>query len=295
MNMDLRQLEYFIAVAELGGFTRASEKLHVVQSTVSAGVRSLERELGAPLIVRTTRRSQLTAAGAELLARGRELLAAERAAVAAVRATTGAVGGLLRVGILAAELPFDLPELLGRFRYEHPAVDLRLLTSPTGSEGLLRDLLDDRLDATFTSTASGHPELRELQLPGAPVDLVVAASHRLASRASVSLAEIADEPFVDFATGFGQRSDSDEAFRSAGFTRRISTETTTAGMALSFVRAGLGVALLPRPAVPAEEGVVRVAVDPELPTWRISFVHHAKRWRSPALDALADLLGRVAV
>lgn len=289
-GMDLRQLEYFVTVAEERSFTRAASALHVVQSTVSAGVQALERDVGATLIVRTTRTLHLSPAGEELLRRGRELLAAERAALAAVRSSDGIIGGRLRLGAPAAELPFDLPELLGRYRRRFPEVQLRLSTSPSGSAGLRQDVLDDRLDAAFSSVSAPHPALVSTEVASATVVLVVPVGHPLAGAGPVPLPRIADEAFIDFPEGFGQRAVSDEAFLTAGARRTVTTETTTAAMVIAFVRHGLGVALLPRTAALGQAGVVVVPLAPPIPSWRISLTLPAQRWRPPALGALLALI-----
>ena len=125
--MELRHLATFVAVAEEGSFTRASSRLHVVQSAVSAGVRILERELGAALFDRTTHRVQLTDAGSALLPEARATLAAARAAREAVDAVRGGLRGTVTLGIMQAGAPgtIDIAALLAAFRADHPGVEFR--------------------------------------------------------------------------------------------------------------------------------------------------------------------------
>src|SRR5437764_9131998 len=124
--MELRQLATFVAVAEEGSFTRASDRLHVVQSAVSAGVRKLERELDAMLFDRSTHRVKLTDAGRALLPEARATLAAAQAARDAVDEARGGLRGTVSLGTMQAQgmHAIDLAAILAAFRAEHPAVEV---------------------------------------------------------------------------------------------------------------------------------------------------------------------------
>src|SRR6201995_761293 len=120
--MELRQLAVFVAVAEEGSFTRAADRLHVVQSAVSAGVRNLERELGASLFDRSTHRVELTNAGEALLPEARATLTAATAARDAVDAVRGGIRGTVLLGTMQAQgmRAVGGPDVLARFRHDHP-------------------------------------------------------------------------------------------------------------------------------------------------------------------------------
>src|SRR3954464_8330413 len=120
--MELRHFEYFVAVAEERSFTRAAARLHVVQSGVSAVIKSLERELGADLLERTSKRVALTDAGEALLPRARAALEAAQAARDAVGEVRGGLRGTLRIGILNSVAELDIPGLLGTFHRTYPGV-----------------------------------------------------------------------------------------------------------------------------------------------------------------------------
>src|SRR3954469_507874 len=127
--MELRHFEYFVAVAEERSFTRAAARLHVVQSGVSAVIKALERELGAELLERTSKRVALTDAGEALLPRARAALDAARAARGAVDEVRGGVRGTVRIGTLTSVGMIDVPALLGRFHRAYPEVRLQLAVS----------------------------------------------------------------------------------------------------------------------------------------------------------------------
>ncbi|MGV9859864.1 LysR family transcriptional regulator [Gordonia sp. NPDC003425] len=288
--MDLRQLDYFVVLSEERSFTRAATRLHVVQSTVSAAVKVLEKELGVTLVHRSSRTFALTAAGAELLTRARDLLAAERSAVDAVRGTSGRVSGQLRVGTLASSSPLDVAALMGRFHARHPDVDIRMVTSAEGSTGLRASVLDGSLDAAFSSIGATHRSLLIDELAAVPLDVIVPRGHRLESSERISLAELVDDPFVDFPQGFGHRTVVDDAFRDAGLGRHVAVEVVGTASILEYVRHGLGVALLARTASTAPAEIRRIPVAGPAPMWRVYFIRHADRERTTALAALLAML-----
>src|SRR3954447_3341651 len=122
--MELRQLEYFLAVAEEGGFTRAADRVHISQSGVSAQVRQLERELGAPLIDRASRTAKLTPAGAAALEHARAALAAAESVRRAVDDVNGLVRGRLALGMVTGCTITPLFDALAAFRGAHPGVEV---------------------------------------------------------------------------------------------------------------------------------------------------------------------------
>ena len=147
--VELRHLEYFLAVADNRSFTQAARKLHVVQSGVSATIKALERELGAELFARGPAGVTLTPAGQALRPRARATLDAARAAKDAVNATLGSVRGTVTVGILTSVSVIDLPTLLADLHARHPEVVVHLRAASAGSAGLARQLRDGDLDIAF--------------------------------------------------------------------------------------------------------------------------------------------------
>src|SRR5690349_24521422 len=123
--MDLRQLTYFVAIAEEGQFTRAAERVSVAQPAVSAQIRRLERELGEPLFHRDARAVRLTVAGEALLPHARAALAAAQRGRDTIASIRGVLQGRLRIGV-AGPVDARLAETLGAFHRAHPAIDLAL-------------------------------------------------------------------------------------------------------------------------------------------------------------------------
>lgn len=293
--MELRHFEYFVAVAEERSFTKAAVRLHVVQSGVSAVIKSLERELGAPLLERTSKRVSLTDAGEALLPRARAALDAAQAARDAVGEVRGGLRGTLRIGSLSAVNEINMPAVLGEFHRAHPGVVLVLPVSPRGSYGLVDGLIDGSLDIAIVSLPGRPPAgIRVRQLLWRRLDLVIPAGHRLAGLAEVRVADLADELFVDFPEGYGNRVVVDRAFAAAGVGRRVAIEVTDITSAANFVREGLGISLLPAFAVRKQSNLIVKRVSEADLEWPLGVAVSALRTPSAAARALLALIGETA-
>jgi DNA-binding transcriptional LysR family regulator len=285
--VDTRQLEYFVAVAEELNFTRAARRLFAVQSTVSAGIRSLEHELGAALFERSSKRVALTAAGNALLPEAHAAIEAIDRVRSAVTLTKRGIRGRLRVGIFTNLDFIDLPELFGEFHERYPLVDLQFGASPTGSTGLAEDVRRGRIDVAFMGLpAQDLAGFRVLELAHSTTVAVLPVAHPLAGNESVSLAELAAEPWVDSPEGFGNRIAVERAFAAAGLARTVKAEVADLGQVPRFVRAGLGVAVVPLITYRPAADVVLVPLVDRI-DWMLSAISRPKA--SPAVDALLDL------
>ncbi|WP_405063005.1 LysR family transcriptional regulator [Kribbella sp. NBC_01505] len=288
--MDSRQLEYFVAVAEELSFTRAAQRLFTVQSTVSAAIRALETDLRTTLFDRSTRRVTLSTAGAALLPEAKAALEAlDRARAVVEEASTG-LRGNLRIGTLARLGLVDLASLLGAFHRKYPLVDVQVRTSPTGSSGLADDVRSGRLDVALIGlppSELGGMDVRDLA--SVPFSVLVPPSHRLVGAASVTLAELAGERFVDMLRGFGNRRMVDQAFERAGTPRQVQVEVPDLSEVPEYVRAGLGIAIVPDLAR-SVAGVVHLPLTGPGMTWTLSVATIAGRTPSRAVLALQELL-----
>jgi len=242
--MELRQLEYFVTVAEERHFTRAAQRLHVAQSGISASIRSLERELGAELFIRSTRNVELTDAGRALLVEARHTLvdvAAAREAVAAVR---GLVRGRLVIGTLQCMGALSVPDLLARFHSVHPGVEIRLRQG--SSPDLLAQVRAGEMDVAIVSEPPSAPAGVTLTpLAREPMVLACGPTHVFADRDQVRLVDLKDETFVDFHAGWITRDLTDQALADARIQRRVALEVNDIHPLLDLVAAGLGIALVP--------------------------------------------------
>ncbi|MEV3991399.1 LysR family transcriptional regulator [Streptomyces sp. NPDC049837] len=291
--MDLQQMRYVVALAETRNFTRAAERCSVVQSSLSHRIAGLERELGVKLFARSSRRVELTSAGAAFLAGARDCLAAADRAAADAAAAAGVVRGRLAVGVIVTTAAVDVPELLQRYRALHP--DVRVLLRAGGSDELAAAIRDGELDVAFLGLPEGsRPSgVETLVLDHDEHVLVVPAGHRLAGASRVTLKQVADETFVDFVTGTPARAQSDQAFTAAGLARDVAYEAGVAELITRLIARGLGIALLPSAFIgplAADDpalSLVPVADGPR----RIEYLAWSRFNPSPAARALLTVLG----
>lgn len=241
--MELRHLRHFVALAEEEHFGRAAERVFVVQQALSNSVRNLEEEVGVPLVLRTTRRVQLTPAGQEFLVGARETLAlAGQTVERARRAARGEVGRLT-VGFVSGLAFGGLPEIVRRFRelYPNVSVDLRELTAQE-QESSLRG---GQIDVGLMLLPVRAPNLDSRPLWRQPLVAALPTGHPLARKRRLKISDLAPEPFVFFprqlrATYF------DQVMRwcaGAGFTPNVVQEAIEIPTLLSLVAAGVGVFL----------------------------------------------------
>src|SRR5579863_561076 len=256
--MELRQLRVFVAIAEEGTFTAASDRLMLVQSAVSATIRALERELGTALFERTTRRVTLTDAGKALLPEARATLEASRLALDAIDQVKGGVRGTVALGIMQATASHavSVPRLVAGFQAEHPLVTVAV-KHVGGSENIAAHVRDGELDLGILSLPAGFAGLELFELGQEPMLLACSPEHELAGRDRVSIEELAGEPFVDGPPGWGIRIVTDEAFAAAGVRRTLRFEVNDSQSIVQFVAEGLAVALLP-PSIAQSEPSVRL-------------------------------------
>jgi DNA-binding transcriptional LysR family regulator len=288
--MELRHLATFVAVAEEGSFTRASDRLHVVQSAVSAGVRTLERELGAALFDRTTHQVELTDAGHALLPEARATLAAARGAREAVDQVRGGLRGTVTLGIMQAEAlgALDTARLLAAFRAAHPHVELH--ARQANSAEMAAQVRDGRLDFAVLALPGRRATGLELTpLSREPMPLAVPAGHRLAGRADIELAATTDETFADGPPDFGTRAAVERAFAAAGLQRRVALEVNDTQTLVDFVRHGLAVAFLPTSFVRDTQGIAFVPIRHHTPVFATYIAEPATRRPSAAAAALITL------
>jgi DNA-binding transcriptional LysR family regulator len=244
MMPELRLLSSFVAIAEEGSLTRAAARLHIAQQSLSQQMRTLEAQLGATLLERTSRGVRLTPVGTVLLREARAVLARAERATTAVRRAAAGEEGELRVGFLSSVANYLMPPIVRAFRERHPGVALQ--AREVSIAKLVGGLREGDLDAGLTRPPLVDDLATEVLLDE-PVAAVLPAGHRLAGRAELALAELADEPWVLTARSswppWHRRYDED--FARAGFAPRIVQRGTSPQNLLALVAAGVGVTRLP--------------------------------------------------
>jgi len=287
--MDLRQLEFFSAVAGELNFTRAAERLTIAQSAVSAGVRSLEGDLGVELFDRSRRQIRLTSTGELLLPKVRAALDAVNEVRDVAQQSTQAITGSIVIGLMTSVTLVNVPRLLGLYRTGHPGVGVRLRAARRGSADLVNELSTGELDLALLALSGSIPAtLSAVPIASSPMVLVVPARHPLAASPGVDLAALDGEEFIDLPPGYASRQIVDDAFAAAGVDRRVMIEVSDIGTAAEYVTNGLGVALLPEFAAHAALNVRLVPVA-TVPDFTVYLAASRKRHASAAVRAFVDL------
>ncbi|MEU3687664.1 LysR family transcriptional regulator [Streptomyces narbonensis] len=297
--MELRQLQYFLAVVEEAGFTRAAARLHLAQPGVSAQIRQLERELGQPLLDRSGRTVTTTAVGEAVLPFARAALAAVEGLRRTVDEFSGLVRGQVTIGLVsgAAVEEFDVAAVLADFHDDHPQVEISL-TEDT-SERMLTALRRGELDLAVIGLADEEPPQGVGLQVLVDVPLVVAAAPDdplLATveggRAALPLAALDGRPLISLPRGTGLRGVLERACAQAGFRPHVAFEAAAPLLLARLAARGLGVAVLPElpPGAAAELGLRTLPLtEPDL-RGRIALAWPAD---GPAAPAAAALLARM--
>lgn len=286
--MELRQLEHFVAVAQEGQFTRAASRCHMSQSALSTSIRSLERELGSALFVRTTRKVELTDAGRVLLEEATRTLAAATSARESVQAVRGLLRGSLRVGGIATPGLLDQAALLASFRSHHPAVDIHYVRDT--SVALLAQVESAQLDVAFVSLPERLPQpVMAIPLITQPFMLVCRPGHPLARRKRIRLEALAEQDFVGPPKGSSGYEAIDQIFAGAGQERRVPFEVNDALAMLDFVAQGLGVTVMQESLATSRADVRAVPLDGPGMMWTLAAIAHRYQ-ATPAAQAFTALL-----
>lgn len=294
-NIELRQLRYFIVVAEALNFTRAAERLQIAQPPLSRQIQTLEKALELELFQRTNRRVNLTPAGEVFLAECRQILSQVDKGIRVTRRAARGETGQLTIGFegsLHTETVLDIIQL---FRAQFPDVDLILQEMSSGKQ--MDALMLQHIEVGFVDPILSREEISFTKLLTEPLVVVLAASHPLADQ------DAADQDTIDLrqlakASWITGRQDEGcglllrflEACRQAGFTPNIQQETNDVQMRLGFVASGLGVTLLPISALISDRSdIVYREIDLSVPQ-----VELAIAWQSSNLSpVLESFLGVV--
>lgn len=278
--MDVRQLEVFLPVAEERSFTRAAERLHLVQSAVSSSIKSLEGELAR--------------AAVEALAQTKEIAADFR----------GQVRGTVNLGLLATPDFTEVTDALRTLRVTYPDVVIAARTSPMGTAGLLQGIVDGSLDVSVEVLPFPIPEQVDVEsLGGGDYVFAIGSTHPLAAasgEAGTVGAITADGPGVldgvdllSLPRGFSMRDALDDQLTEWGFTRGVQLELPDVGTLVRCIADGLGAGLLPRHMIDADPRVRALEIPGVTAGWAIAIAVRRGRPQTPAMRVLLHALREV--
>jgi len=294
MNIELRQLRYFVAVAEESHFGRAAARLHMTQPPLSQTIQALEASLGTPLFVRTRRSVALTPAGQALLPEARRILQQAGALPDLARRAASGQSGLLALAFVSTADYSVLPPLLREFRERYPQVQIDLREATTDVQ--LEDLMQGRIDAGLLIPPLHDKAKGELDYRTVLSEPLILAAPRalkaLRGKSAVTLATVADLPLIIFPRRIAPAFHDAilGCFRDAGLTPRIGQEAIQMQTIVGLVSAGMGIALVPQ----SVSNLKRPGVDYKPLAGPASPVETGLAWRrdnrSPVLQTFLELL-----
>ncbi|MGF6590400.1 LysR substrate-binding domain-containing protein [Pseudomonas sp. 2835] len=288
--MEFKQLRSFLEVVHRGGFTQAAQTLHISQSAVSKQVAQLEQDLGVPLLERQGSHLHLTAAGKIVLERGEAMLRLHQELLSELDDLSQLARGELRLGLPLLGSDALFARLFAEYRQRYPNISIQLFEG--GSRSVEQAVLSGELELGGSLTPS-DPTFAYQPFCNEPLDALLPTDHPLAAAGQVSLAQLADTPFLLYQRSFVLNDRLLGACQQLGFTPREGGRSGQADFLAALVAAGQGVVLLPSVVARGLErpGVVRLALsEPTDLRWDIAFIWRQGAYLSRAAQAWLQLL-----
>ncbi|MGG2055120.1 LysR family transcriptional regulator [Lysinibacillus pakistanensis] len=259
--MDLKQLQYFIAVTEQMNFSKAAEKLHISQPSLSNAIKKLEQEIGSPLLKRNTRNLQLTEAGELLYERAKVIL--KNMEVLKIEMDEVIVHGTSEVTIGVMEsIKHWLPKVIANYKRDYPQMMIHLVDI-LGSKRVKKSLKSYKTHVIITNQRMDDDELEVQSLYEERLVAVLPLNHPLAEKDRLTFADLCNEPFIISTEGFQTRLDILSAFEQANVKMNIQYEIERFETAVSLVRENLGITILPENYLqgPTAKTIVQKEID----------------------------------
>lgn len=290
--MNLRELQYVIAVADSLHFGRAAEACHVSQPTLSMQLKKLEEELGVQLFERTNKQVMLTPIGRDIAARARRTLAEVEQMKAVASAARDPQAGTLSMGLFPTLAPYILPSLMPKLHAEFARLNVLLVEEKTPE--LVRRLEAGELDCALLAMPVASDTLRHISLFSEPFMLAVAADHPLASRSAVSLSQLRDTKMLLLEDGHCLRDQALEVCQMIGLGEANNFRATSLETLRHMVAASDAVTLMPKLAVQPDDKLVRyIPFKAPAPSRRIGLYWRATSARAPLFEAMAQMMARI--
>lgn len=294
MNVDVRHLRAFLAVAEEKNFTRAAERLYMTQPTLSVIIRDLEVALDLKLFDRTTRAVSLTVAGQYLLQDARRIVADLDRSLSDIRTITDLEQGCVKLAMLPSIAASLVPLALEKFCSTYPAIDIQINDSP--ADGVIAAVESSVADLGITVLTPALAANYDVTL--LTQDALVAvmpSTHRLAARKSLKWKMLDGEPIIAMRAGTSVRNLMDESGPLANLGLNIRLEASYMSSAVALTRAGLGITVLPSLGVGGlswGELTMRPLIEPEIRR-QIVLIQRRDRWIPPAAEAFKQVLAEL--
>jgi LysR family hydrogen peroxide-inducible transcriptional activator len=289
--VNLRDLQYLVALADHQHFGRAAAASFVSQPTLSTQVRKLEEELGVALVERAPRRVMLTPVGREIVERARRILGDVAELKETARRTRDPEAGTVRLGLFPTLGPYLLPHVVPRLRERFPRLELLLVEEKTAV--ILRQLREGRLDAGVLALPLHDDQLHVEPLFDEPFLLAVPEAHPLAQRDSVRISDLAHESLLLLEDGHCLRDQALDVCGLAGAGEKAGFRATSLETLRQMVAANVGVTLLPtlavKPPVPRSDSIRLLRFRGDAPHRRIAMVWRRSSAMAGFLTSLAQV------
>lgn len=290
--MNLRALQYFVALAERRHFGQAAERCHVSQPTLSTQIKKLEQELGVDLIERNSRTLLLTEVGEQVLDHARRVIEETEIIKRLSRLSDDPLSGSLSLGIIPTLGPYLLPHIIPRIKRTYPNLTVRLSEEKT--EKVTRQLMDGKLDAILVALPVTHEQLRVEPLFNEPFMMVLPINHPLTKLQAVSDQDLASESLLLLEDGHCFRDQALEVCQLADSTEQIEYQASSLETLRYMVAANSGVTLMPilatQPPVPTNDDIVIRPFSAPTPTRTIALAWRETSVRTELLKGLASLI-----
>ncbi|MGO1247021.1 MAG: DNA-binding transcriptional regulator OxyR [Oceanisphaera sp.] len=289
--MNLRDLEYLVALSQERHFRKAAEKCFVSQPTLSGQLRKLEDELEVLLIERTSRTVLFTPAGDAITAQAKRILAETKELKDIARTFTEPMSGDMHIGLIPTVGPYLLPHIIPLFKQHFPELQLYLYEAQTHT--LLKQLADGDLDCLILAELDNMDSFSSLALYNEPMVLALPCDHAWAQRPHIGLSELQGEKLLMLEDGHCLRDQAMGFCFAAGIGEDKHFKGTSLETLRNMVAAGSGLTLMPQMATEPQQtngGVCYVPViDPE-PKRTISLLHRVNSVRRPCFNEVAKVI-----
>ncbi len=286
--MEIRQLRYFLDIAQTQHLTESAKNLFVTQSTLSHGLRQLEEDLGVKLFDRVGRGLLLSQAGAEFRAYAARALQEIEAGKMALTEMSALRSGTLTIGVIPTFLNTLVPATVAKFSALYPKV--RVVVRDLRAAPIAELLVNGQLDVGIAFHPAEREDIETEPLFEERMLLVVAATHRLATRKSLAMKSLSNEPMALLTKSFATRRLLDDAFREAGVVPSIRVEMESVEALLASCRTGALVSIVPERAARQAQGLRRIALVSPQPVRKAGVLWRKGSLRSPAAKEFVALL-----
>ncbi|HEY4553921.1 MAG TPA: LysR family transcriptional regulator [Bacillaceae bacterium] len=290
--MELKQLLYFVTIADQASYSKAAQKLHISQPSLSNSIKNLEREVGSPLLERSTRKVELTDAGKILYEKAVLLLSQMDKVKKEMQEVRLTGSGELVIGMIESVKRW-MPQVIRSYVARFPSVHIKLIEVLSG-KAVVESLRKYNTHAIITNQLIHEEDIESIPLYKEKLVLVLHRDHRLAGKEAVALEELSNEPFIISTEGFQTREDILHAFHIEHLTPNIKLEIERFETALALVKENLGVTIIPENYLmgQAYETIIKKTVESPALERTVYLTYLKNRYLAPAVEAFLEEIRR---